>query len=120
MGDIISSFLCIAIDDIKIIAYFLKREILVILVQINSDNNKHIVCNYYMPLPGTIRDTRIYNIHLEEDNTMYYLKDRKKEDERTYIQWNILIQYKKGLIIYYESIHYDTIINSNISKLLLV
>ena len=69
----------------------MKREISGISVQTNSENNKYIVGDYYMPMLGTIRNAKIHNIPFEEDNTMYYLKDRRKEDRIIYIQLNILV-----------------------------
>ena len=76
--------MCVAVDDIKVIVHFLNREILVILVWTNSNNNKYIVGDYYMLLPDTIRNTRICNICLKKDNTICHLKDRSKEDKRIY------------------------------------
>jgi len=44
---------------------------------------------------------------------MYYLPNRRKEEECTYIDSNLMIAEKKGVIIFHLKLHYDAIINPN-------
>ena len=117
MGEVLDSSLHMNLDDIRMIVHVLNREILVISVKANSNNQKHLDGDYCVSIRGTLKDSTIRNVRFEEDNVICYLKDRRKYDERTHIYSNILFQHKKGIVSHHHGIHYDTIIDLNSSKL---
>ena len=90
MGEVLDSNLCMNLDCIMIITHILKREILVMSVQANSNNNECLVGDCCVPIRGTLRDSTVRNVRFEEDNTMNCLKNRRKDDERIKIHPNIL------------------------------
>ena len=46
---------------------------------------------------------------------MYYLEDRLREDDRTCMCPNMLLQHKKGIVINRKGIHYDAVIDPNVT-----
>ena len=117
VGEVLDSSLCMNLDDIRMIAHVLKRETLVMSVHANSNKNKCLVGDHYVPIRGTLRYSIIRNVSFEEDNTMCYLKDRRKDDERTYIYPNIFFKHKKGIVMCHHGIHYDAMIDPNAYRL---
>ena len=117
MGEVLDSSLHMNLDDIRMIVHVLNREILVISVKANSNNQKHLDGDYCVSIRGTLKDSTIRNVRFEEYNTMFYLKDRRKYDERTHIYSNILFQHKKGIVVHHHSMYYDAIVDTNAIKL---
>ena len=98
--------------DITILAHILKRKILVIHIKIENEK-KYIFGDLHMLRRGTVLISLERPIRFASANEMYYLLDRRKPDEKTYVHPCELLQQNKGIIIYHYGIYYDAIIDPN-------
>ena len=117
IGDVLNSDLYMKTSDIQILAHMLNKQILVIAIQLSNDNGKkYLRGDLYVPRRGGTLISKEIPIRFENNNAMYYLEDRRKPDEKTYVHPSILIQHKTGIVIYHWGIHYDAMIDPSFGK----
>ena len=84
------SNLCIGDKDIMILAHILKHKILVIHIKIEN-SMKCIFGDLHMPRRGTVLASSEHPIRFIPANEMYYLLDRRKPDEKTFVHPGVFL-----------------------------